>query len=131
MVLGESLIVVALGLVVGIPAALACGRLVSSELYDLEANDPLTIAASAAALLAVASAAVYLPARRPRSSILSLLCARSNPNLTCNADVTSAEIKCARRLRNRHRSYAAGSSSGKSPGSRLLVHWWENGLPGE
>jgi len=64
MVLGESLIVVALGLVVGIPAALACGRLVSSQLYGLEANDPLTIALAAAALLAVALAAVYLPARR-------------------------------------------------------------------
>jgi len=36
----------------------------ASWLYGLEANDPLTIAASAAALLAVALAAVYLPARR-------------------------------------------------------------------
>jgi predicted permease len=64
MVLSESLIVVALGLVVGIPAALACGRLVSSQLYGLKANDPLTIAAAAAVLLVVALVAVYLPARR-------------------------------------------------------------------
>src|SRR5262249_20823764 len=64
LVLGESLILVALGLVVGTPAALACGRSVSSQLYGLDANDPLTITASAAALLAVALAAVYLPARR-------------------------------------------------------------------
>ena len=64
MVLGEYLIVVALGLAVGIPAALACGRLVSSQLYGLPANDPFIIAGASAALLAVALAAVYLPARR-------------------------------------------------------------------
>ena len=64
MVLGEYLIVVALGLAVGIPAALACGRLVSSQLYGLPANDPFTIAGASAALLAVALAAVYVPARR-------------------------------------------------------------------
>jgi predicted permease len=64
MVLGEYLIVVALGLAVGIPAALACGRLVSSQLYGLAANDPFTIAAASTALLAVALAAVYVPARR-------------------------------------------------------------------
>jgi putative ABC transport system permease protein len=64
MMLGESLVVVALGLAVGIPAALACGRLVSSLLYGVEAYDPLTIGATAALLLAVALAASFLPARR-------------------------------------------------------------------
>jgi ABC-type antimicrobial peptide transport system permease subunit len=64
MVLSESLVVVALGLAVGIPAALACGRLVSSLLYGVKAYDPLTIGGAAALLLAVALAASFLPARR-------------------------------------------------------------------
>jgi predicted permease len=64
MVLSESLLVVALGLAVGIPAALACGRLVSSLLYGVKAYDPLTIGGAAALLLAVALAASFLPARR-------------------------------------------------------------------
>jgi ABC-type antimicrobial peptide transport system permease subunit len=64
MVLGESLVVVALGLAVGIPAALACGRLVSSQLYGVDATDPFTIACAATGLLAVALAASFLPARR-------------------------------------------------------------------
>jgi predicted permease len=64
MVLGESLIVVALGLAVGIPAALACGRLVSSLLYGVAAYDPLTIFGAATLMLAVALAASFLPARR-------------------------------------------------------------------
>jgi len=64
MVLGESLVVAALGLAVGIPAALACGRLLSSLLYGVEAYDPLTIAGAAAVMLAVALAASFLPARR-------------------------------------------------------------------
>ena len=64
MVLTESLAVVALGLAVGIPAALACGRLVSSLLYGVEPYDPLTIIGAAALLLVVALAASFLPARR-------------------------------------------------------------------
>jgi ABC-type antimicrobial peptide transport system permease subunit len=64
MVLGESLAVVALGLAVGIPAALACGRLVSSQLYGVQPYDPLTIGGAAAVMLAVALAASFLPARR-------------------------------------------------------------------
>jgi predicted permease len=64
MVLAESLVVVAMGLSVGIPAALACGRLVSSQLYGVEATDPLTIVCAATGLLAVALAASFVPARR-------------------------------------------------------------------
>jgi predicted permease len=64
MVLGESLGVVAVGLAVGIPAALACGRLVSSQLYGVDTTDPLTIACAATGLLVVALAASFLPARR-------------------------------------------------------------------
>jgi predicted permease len=64
MVLRESVLVVGLGLIAGIPAALACGRYVSSQLYGLAPNDPITIVGASAALLAVALVASFLPARR-------------------------------------------------------------------
>jgi ABC-type antimicrobial peptide transport system permease subunit len=64
MVLRESVFVVGLGLLAGIPAALACGRYVSSQLYGLAPNDPVTIIGASAALLAVALVASFLPARR-------------------------------------------------------------------
>jgi len=64
MVLRESMFVVVLGLMAGIPAALACGRLVESQLYGLAANDPITMVGAAAALLGVALLSSWLPARR-------------------------------------------------------------------
>ena len=64
MVLRESVFVVGLGLIAGIPAALACGRLVESQLYGLAPNDPITIVGACAALLGVALIASLLPARR-------------------------------------------------------------------
>ena len=63
MVLRESLVVV-MGLAAGIPAALACGGLVSKQVYGLAPNDPWTIAVTSAILLAVAFVASLLPARR-------------------------------------------------------------------
>jgi predicted permease len=63
-VLRESLLVAALGLLIGIPAALAGGRLVANQLYGIEPNDALTIAAAAALLLIVATAAALVPALR-------------------------------------------------------------------
>ena len=64
MVLRETLFVVAVGIAVGIPAALGLTRFVSSQLYGLEASDPLTIAAACLLLAAVAMGAGWLPARR-------------------------------------------------------------------
>ncbi len=64
MVLRESVFVVGLGLLAGIPAALACGRYVASQLYGLAPNDPVTIVGAAVLLIAVALLASYLPARR-------------------------------------------------------------------
>jgi ABC-type antimicrobial peptide transport system permease subunit len=64
MVMRESLILVAAGVGIGIPAALAAARLVSSVLYGLKASDPITIASSALVMTAVAALAGYLPARR-------------------------------------------------------------------
>jgi len=52
------------GIAVGVPAALAASRLVSGMLFGVSANDPATIALSAAILLGVSIFAGYLPARR-------------------------------------------------------------------
>jgi ABC-type antimicrobial peptide transport system permease subunit len=64
MVLRESVFVVGLGLIAGIPAALACGRYISSQLYGLAPNDPVTIVGASAVLLAAALLASFVPARR-------------------------------------------------------------------
>ena len=64
MVMRESLILVAVGVVIGIPAALAAARLVSSVLFGLKPSDPITITMSALVMVAVAALAGYLPARR-------------------------------------------------------------------
>jgi predicted lysophospholipase L1 biosynthesis ABC-type transport system permease subunit len=63
-VLRESLVVAGLGLAIGLPAVLACGRLVSSQLYEVQASDPMLIASAAAVLLTTALFASFLPARR-------------------------------------------------------------------
>ncbi len=64
MVLREALLLVAIGAGLGLPLALAGARLVSTKLYGLKASDPLTFSASITLLLAVATLAAYLPARR-------------------------------------------------------------------
>ena len=52
------------GLVVGIGLALATTRVLESQLYGVTPRDPLTLAGVAALLLAIALAAMYVPARR-------------------------------------------------------------------
>jgi predicted permease len=64
MVLRETLVLVFIGIAIGIPAAIASARLVSSQLFGLTAADPLTLSAAALVLIGVAALAGYLPARR-------------------------------------------------------------------
>ena len=64
MVLRDTLILVGLGIVFGVPAALASARLIRNQLFGLTPNDPLTLAGAALLLTAVAAVAGYLPARR-------------------------------------------------------------------
>jgi predicted permease len=64
MVLRESLLIVAIGILAGIPAAMGMGRLISSQLYGLSPRDPITLAIAAVLLLIVCVLASYLPARR-------------------------------------------------------------------
>jgi len=53
-----------LGLVVGLAASLAVGRLVRDLLYEVKPLDPMVFTAVAAVLLAVSAVACFVPARR-------------------------------------------------------------------
>ncbi|HYL74648.1 MAG TPA: ABC transporter permease [Bryobacteraceae bacterium] len=64
MVLKESLLLVAIGIAIGVPATLALTRLVSSLLFGIQASDPATIAGGAVLMIAVAALAGFLPAQR-------------------------------------------------------------------
>jgi predicted permease len=63
-VLRETMTLVAIGVAIGIPAALACSRLVRSALFGLEPTDPGTLAVAVLVIVVVALVAGYLPARR-------------------------------------------------------------------
>jgi predicted permease len=64
MVMGESLLLVLLGMAIGLAGALATTRLIAGMLFELTPNDPLTLALATLLLLAVAALAGWLPARR-------------------------------------------------------------------
>jgi predicted permease len=64
MVLRESLLLVAIGLVVGIPAAWAAANLISSQLFGVKPSDPVNLLTAALSLTTVAALAGYLPARK-------------------------------------------------------------------
>jgi predicted permease len=64
LVMRESLLLVTLGVVIGVPVALAAGRLISSLLFDLHPTDGVSLSAAVAVLALVAAVAGYLPARR-------------------------------------------------------------------
>jgi ABC-type antimicrobial peptide transport system permease subunit len=64
LVIREGLTPVLLGICIGLPAAIAGGRFISSLLFGLSPADPLTIVLATILLLAVAALAGYLPARR-------------------------------------------------------------------
>ncbi len=63
-VVGDGAKIVTLGIVVGLACARALTRLLGGILFGVEALDPLTYGGVATALLLVAVAAAYLPARR-------------------------------------------------------------------
>ena len=69
--LGESLRLTAIGMMAGIPGALAAGRLVRSLLYGISAGDPWVLTGAGAVMLAICLIAGWLPAARA---------ARTDPN---------------------------------------------------
>ena len=64
MVLRYAVVLVALGLVIGIGAAVGAGRLLATQLFEVKPTDPFTYAAVALVLLATALAACSIPAMR-------------------------------------------------------------------
>jgi putative ABC transport system permease protein len=64
LVLGQGARIAFFGVAIGLAAAAALARLLSSLLFSVSARDPLTFAAVAVLLVAVALLACYIPARR-------------------------------------------------------------------
>ena len=60
----EVLLLLAIGLAVGIPAAMALGRYVSTQLYGIKPSDPYDGDATIVLLTLVSAAAGLIPARR-------------------------------------------------------------------
>ena len=64
LILREVLMLVGAGIVVGVPSALALGRLVESQLFGIKPSDPLVMTLAVGVILCVSLLAGYLPARR-------------------------------------------------------------------
>jgi predicted permease len=64
LVMREILWPVAVGIGIGVPAALVGDRLISSMLFGLRASDPVSLLTAVGILMAVSALAGYLPARR-------------------------------------------------------------------
>ncbi len=62
-VLARAFVVTGVGVIVGLAAALAASRLLTSLLYEVSPADPIAMVGSAALLLVVALVAAYVPAR--------------------------------------------------------------------
>jgi ABC-type antimicrobial peptide transport system permease subunit len=67
LMLRGALVQLGLGLAVGIPVALACARLLSSQLFGVKSHDPVILGLAAAVLAASALLAGFVPARRAAS----------------------------------------------------------------
>jgi predicted permease len=64
LVLREVAAMILVGVSIGVPLAVALGRVVQGQLFELSAQDPVALAAAASILTLIALAAGYLPARR-------------------------------------------------------------------
>lgn len=76
-VLRRAVGLTATGVVIGVPAAMAAGRLIESQLYGVRPGNPWVLGASAGLFLIVAALAAFLPARQA---------ARVNPVVALRAD---------------------------------------------
>lgn len=63
LILKQGMSLVLAGVMIGLAAALAVARLLERMLYGVSASDPISVAAAASMLLAVALMACYVPAR--------------------------------------------------------------------
>jgi len=67
MVLRETLLLVACGLVLGVPASALASRWIASQLFGMKPGDPVTFIASCAVMTLVTLLASLVPARRAAS----------------------------------------------------------------
>jgi predicted permease len=63
-VMREVLVLLAVGLAIGVPAAIGAGRFVAAQLYGVQPNDPWMALITVAVLAAVSAAAGLIPAQR-------------------------------------------------------------------
>jgi ABC-type antimicrobial peptide transport system permease subunit len=64
MVIRHGMSLAGLGILIGLAGALALSRLITTMLFGVYPNDPVSFAAIAALLAAIAFLATWLPARR-------------------------------------------------------------------
>jgi len=64
LIVGQGMVLIAIGAGIGLVLALAATRLLKSLLFGVSATDPLTFVSVVAGLMGVALLACYLPARR-------------------------------------------------------------------
>jgi putative ABC transport system permease protein len=64
LVVRQGMVLALAGVAIGLPAAVALTRLISSLLFEITPRDPVTFIAVTALLIGVAALACYLPARR-------------------------------------------------------------------
>ena len=64
LVLKESLVLLAVGILAGVPVAMAATRLLEAQLFGIKPSDPLTIVAAVLTVTVTTLLAGYLPARR-------------------------------------------------------------------
>jgi predicted permease len=64
LVMKDVVVLAGIGIAVGLPAAWALTRMVKSQLYGIEPNDPFTVAAAVLGIACVALLAGYIPARK-------------------------------------------------------------------
>lgn len=67
LVLRGAFLQVAIGLAIGIPAAIGCGRLIAAQLYQVKTWDPVVLTGSVIALGSCALFASVIPAHRAAS----------------------------------------------------------------
>jgi len=67
LVLGGALAQIAIGLVLGIPAALLAGRILSDQLYQVSSSDPVIFLGAGLVVMLSAAAAAIIPALRAGS----------------------------------------------------------------
>ncbi len=72
-IMREGLTLALIGLVIGLPCSMVLSRFISSRLHGMSPIDPITYAVISLLCVAVAFAAVLLPARRATSNLMDAL----------------------------------------------------------